>query len=123
MANNRLYLRCNACGKKLFLGKSFLMGYYWENYAKDGKHLEDKLNEFYDEHTYCEGGYDDGDFSLEYESPIYDGGYIRREDALSYPFANGQYDKEHASKDFVAGCESYKEWLADLPIILNEVTE
>ena len=41
--------------------------------------------------------------------------YIKREDAISHPFANGHYDHEHANKDFIRGYESYKEWLQDLP--------
>lgn len=41
--------------------------------------------------------------------------YISREQALSYPFANGKYDKKNASPDFIRGCESYKEWLESQP--------
>ena len=51
MANNRIYLRCKGCGDTLFLGKTFLHGYYWDPYG--GKPLEDRLNEFYDKHNYC----------------------------------------------------------------------
>lgn len=51
MANNRIYLRCKGCGDTLFLGKTFLRGYYWDPYG--GKPLEDRLNEFYDKHNYC----------------------------------------------------------------------
>lgn len=53
MANNRIYIRCNVCGEALYLGKDFLDGFYWENYKNDGEHLEDRLNRFFDEHTYC----------------------------------------------------------------------
>lgn len=71
MANNRIYLKCNICGKTLFLGKSFLQGYYYVNYdqLKDpgAPSLEDKLNNFYDEHVYCGDSSSDGDFSIEYE--------------------------------------------------------
>lgn len=42
---------------------------------------------------------------------------INREQALSHPFANGQYDKEHADEHFIMGFEDYKEWLEDLPIV------
>lgn len=74
MANNRIYLRCNGCGKTLFLGKSYLSGYFYENYdrLRDPKSpsLERKLNEFYDEHTYCGNARGDGDFSIEYEFPL-----------------------------------------------------
>lgn len=65
MADNRIYLKCNICGKKLYLGKSFLDGFYYENYDK--KTLEEKLNEFYDKHTYCNKSYSDGDFDITYE--------------------------------------------------------
>jgi hypothetical protein len=50
MANNRLYIRCRACGEVFFVGKSFLAGFY---YGIEGQPLEDKLNAFYDKHTYC----------------------------------------------------------------------
>ena len=77
MANNRIYLKCNACGKTLFLGKSFLNGYTYVNYDRItnpfAKSLETKLNDFYDEHTYCGLSLNDGDFSIEYELPLYRG--------------------------------------------------
>lgn len=40
---------------------------------------------------------------------------IKREDALEFPFANGIYDHEHANEHFIAGCESYREWIASIP--------
>ena len=40
--------------------------------------------------------------------------YINREEALSFPFANGQYDHKNADENFILGCESYKEWLENL---------
>lgn len=52
MANNRIYLRCKGCGATLFLGKSFLRGYYFDRYG--GPPLEDRLNEFYETHNYCD---------------------------------------------------------------------
>ena len=42
--------------------------------------------------------------------------YIKRDGALSFPFANGHYDHKNANEHFIFGCESYKEWLEDLPI-------
>ena len=42
--------------------------------------------------------------------------YIRREHALSFPFANGQYDHENADKHFINGCETYKEWIEQMPV-------
>ena len=41
--------------------------------------------------------------------------YIERKLALSHPFANGKYDREHADEHFILGHESYKEWLEQLP--------
>lgn len=41
--------------------------------------------------------------------------YIRKSKAIAHPFANGCYDKKNASKEFIMGHESYKEWLEDLP--------
>lgn len=41
--------------------------------------------------------------------------YIKKEDAIAHPFANGHYDKANANRDFIRGHESYKEWLEDLP--------
>ena len=74
MANNRIYLKCNACGKTLFLGKSFMSGYHYVNYERItnrfAKSLETLLNEFYDEHAYCGDCHNDGDFSIEYETPL-----------------------------------------------------
>ena len=41
--------------------------------------------------------------------------YINRNTALSFPFANGHYDREHANEHFIYGCESYREWLEQIP--------
>lgn len=43
--------------------------------------------------------------------------YIDRETALSFPFANGQYDHENANEHFIFGCEAYKEWLEQLTVV------
>ena len=51
MANNRIYLRCRGCGEVLYLGKSYLGGYYYQNHS--GSSLVELLNEFYDAHNYC----------------------------------------------------------------------
>ena len=54
MANNRMYLRCKACGETFFLGKRFGGGYYIGQYEKyKGVSLMDRLNKFYDDHEYC----------------------------------------------------------------------
>lgn len=55
MADNRIYLRCMACGKTLFLGKHYQIGWYYENYSPENGTLQEKLNQFYDDHTYCNG--------------------------------------------------------------------
>jgi len=41
--------------------------------------------------------------------------YIDKNIALSFPFANGEYDHDHANEHFIYGCETYKEWLETLP--------
>lgn len=43
--------------------------------------------------------------------------YISRTKALEFPFANGRYDKEHADPAFIRGCETYREWLEQLPVV------
>ena len=40
--------------------------------------------------------------------------YIDKNIALSFPFANGEYDYNHANEHFIYGCETYKEWLETL---------
>ena len=41
--------------------------------------------------------------------------FIDKKTALSFPFANGQYDHQNANPHFIYGCETYKEWLETLP--------
>ena len=85
MADDRIYMQCNICGKKLYLGKQFGSGaFYWYNYGKenneknrnnplwvkqDEQPLEYRLNEFFDEHCHpCEGFCKwNGNFSIVYE--------------------------------------------------------
>lgn len=57
MANNRIWLRCKQCGECLFLGKHFMGEYYWANYSNEDVHLEDKLNDFFEKHCWCEEPY------------------------------------------------------------------
>ena len=45
--------------------------------------------------------------------------YIKRDEALSFPWANGKYDHEHANEHFIYGLETYKEWLEQLPVTLS----
>ena len=69
MANNRIYLKCKACGETLYLGKHFVTPFFWDAYGS-GKHLEDVLNEFYDKHFLCNypNSYPIERFVIEYES-------------------------------------------------------
>lgn len=50
MANNRMYLRCKGCGACLFLGKTFLSGYY----APRPDLLGQEIDMFFKDHNYCE---------------------------------------------------------------------
>ena len=66
MANNRMYLRCKACGEMIFLGKRLVDGYWIQQYPQWEKPFMDMLNDFYDEHTYCNGEGEDC-FEIHYE--------------------------------------------------------
>ena len=60
MANNRMYLRCKKCGEVLFLGKTFLDGYYTLNeYYENNKDLTEAFNEFCDNHKWCNKEYNE----------------------------------------------------------------
>ena len=41
--------------------------------------------------------------------------YIDKDMELSFPLANGEYDLKNANEHFIFGCETYKEWLEELP--------
>lgn len=43
--------------------------------------------------------------------------YIDADSALAFPLANGKYDRKNANKHFIYGCETYKEYLEQLPTI------
>lgn len=47
MANNRLYLRCKQCGKVIVLGKHF------GGSLTVSQDLENRLQDFFIEHCYC----------------------------------------------------------------------
>lgn len=66
MANNRIYLRCTACGEHFFLGKRLTDGYWLSNYHPERGDMQKQLNEFYDQHVYCKG-YGEDCFEIEYE--------------------------------------------------------
>lgn len=40
---------------------------------------------------------------------------ISRADAMAYPLSWEHYDKEHGSRKFISGVESYREYIAHLP--------
>ena len=68
MADDRLYLQCNICGEKLYLGKQFgWCPFYYDSYGKQS--LEDRLNDFYSRHSHfadvCKWY---GNYSIVYES-------------------------------------------------------
>lgn len=68
MADDRIYMQCNICGEKLYLGKQFGWGaFFWENYHN--KSLEDSLNEFFEKHVHpCENKCKwNGNYSIVYE--------------------------------------------------------
>lgn len=50
MADNRIYLRCRQCGAGFFLGKYYLGNTY---YLDEKLFNLNKLNEFYEEHHWC----------------------------------------------------------------------
>lgn len=62
MANNRMYLRCKKCGETLFLGKTFLDGYYTDNDFYENGSLLNSLNIFYDNHKWCDKQYKEEKF-------------------------------------------------------------
>lgn len=71
MANNRMWLVCRGCGKKILLGKTMLSGYY--------VHYDDiqtELNNFYGEHAFCdekEEVYSENQYELAYDTAIDEG--------------------------------------------------
>ena len=57
MANNRLYIRCKACGEGIFIGKHFASELHLVNrYNPDSEGFVARLNRFYHDHYYCTSG-------------------------------------------------------------------
>jgi|LGVE01.1.fsa_nt_gb hypothetical protein len=52
MANNRIYIQCRECGDYCFLGKTSSGIYYHKQYYNMPP-LEEKLNKFYEYHSFC----------------------------------------------------------------------
>lgn len=75
MADDRIYLQCNVCGEKFFLGKQFayepfyLVDYAYEN-GTTKKTFIDRLNDFYEAHYHpCSGVCQwNGNYSIVYEN-------------------------------------------------------
>lgn len=75
MADDRLYLQCNICGAKFFMGKQFAWGaFYLKDYAFENettdKPFVKKLNDFYEAHYHPEADvcYWNGNYSIIYET-------------------------------------------------------
>ena len=65
MANNRIYIRCKACGQLLPLGKRYLSEYFYQ--CNDKADLYDRLNDFYLGHIFCnDNGPDCFEIAYEY---------------------------------------------------------
>ena len=41
--------------------------------------------------------------------------YIKREDAVAYPLSWEHYDKKNGNRHFIAGVESYREYIESIP--------
>ena len=75
MADDRVYLQCNICGKKLFLGKQLgWSAFYWQNYGlingdKKSPSLEYRLNKFFEDHFHPDADTEhwNGNYSIVYE--------------------------------------------------------
>ena len=95
MANNRAYMRCRRCGAVLFIGKSYLRGFYYTE-GKPGE-LAEAMNRFYDEHNYCgrpkvsgHRDYDEEAFPMPEDCDICDGSFdLVYEDGPSAGFKKG----------------------------------
>lgn len=61
MANNRIYIKCNACGEYVSIAKSFGSGFF------PNIDVDDILCDFMEKHTFCGPGFVEGDFDLVYE--------------------------------------------------------
>lgn len=96
MANNRIYLRCKACGKVLYLGKHYEDGWWYDDRGPEPVTLKQMLNEFYDAHAHC-GGWPLECFDIKYETApnkAVDAMEMARDklDAVKVPF-EGRYIK------------------------------
>lgn len=61
MADNRIYLKCKVCGKKVFIAKKFV-GWFLPPYTQD------KTNNEFNEHDECITDFDGEIFELVYEN-------------------------------------------------------
>lgn len=99
MANNRIYMRCKACGEQLYLGKCFADSYYWENYFDKSKHLEDFLNEFFEKHTYCKF-MGTGAYEICYENDDFTGVEMLEDNEMCVYPKGGLFTQEEIDADF-----------------------
>ena len=70
MADDRLYLQCNICGGKFYLGKQFAWGSFFIDEYDPKKPFIDRLNDFYEAH-YHPGSWVcrwNGNYSIIYET-------------------------------------------------------
>lgn len=74
MANNRMYIKCCACGKEMFLAKRMIGAYYtmgngWYE-SMHGKGYLELLEDFFEEHEWCGDSLDHYAISYEDESEV-----------------------------------------------------
>lgn len=118
MANNRMYLRCKACGEIFFLGERFGNGYYISQYEQyKGVPLMERLNKFYDDHEWCgDAGLDC--FELIYEVPPKPATNADRIRSMSDEELAGKFEevqlntiKAYGNDDMLLAGELRKYWL------------
>lgn len=111
MANNRIYLRCKACGEEFFLGKRFSDGYSCEHAYCGELNMKTALNLFYSRHEMCnEKGLDC--FDLVYEFPP----EFSADDADS-DVGMVQYIKLKEAALVIDKCKTRREALAELGML------
>lgn len=111
MANNRIYLRCKACGETFFLGKRFSDGYSCEHAYNKELDMKTALNLFYSRHEACgEKGLDC--FDVVYEFPP----EFSADDADS-DVGMAQYIKLKEAALVIDKCKTRREALAELEML------
>ena len=73
MANNRMYLRCKACGCGVLLAKSHGAGYATPSYSVGFEaQLDERVDGFFNKHDDCENNLEGEGYELAYESAMTD---------------------------------------------------